>query len=252
MLHDDIDYSVVQPGAALHHYVESYWMLANRSGQSHDIALLPDGRIDIVFGYSPTEPFNAVLLGLGDAPEQTTLAAGVVMFAVSFKLPAVEYVLHTSIAALLNTAQQLPEGFWNITQAHLSSFDQFVAAVTQQIESCIQQPIDNRKQKLFELIYTSQGEKSVKELSEQSFWSSRQINRYFTQQFGISLKAYCTILRFRASFDHIKEGKLYPQQNFTDQAHFIKEVKKFAGVAPKELSKNKNDRFIQLLDLPKK
>jgi len=78
------------------------------------------------------------------------------------------------------------------------------------------------------------------------YWSSRQINRYFNQQFGISLKAYCNILRFGASFKHISEGKLFPEQNFTDQNHFIKEIKKYAGVTPKELSKNKNERFVNI------
>jgi AraC-like DNA-binding protein len=99
----------------------------------------------------------------------------------------------------------------------------------------IKEKIDARKQKLFELIYDSAGSMTVKELSEKVYWTSRQINRYFNQQFGISLKAYCNILRFRASFGHIKEGRLFPEQNFSDQAHFIKEVRKLSGVAPREL-----------------
>ena len=41
-------------------------------------------------------------------------------------------------------------------------------------------------------------------------------------------------------------GKTFPELNYTDQNHFIKEVKKFSGVVPKELSKNKNDRFVLL------
>jgi AraC-like DNA-binding protein len=102
------------------------------------------------------------------------------------------------------------------------------------------------------LIYSSNGSLSVKELSEKVNWSSRQINRYFNEQFGISLKTYCNILRFRASLPHIKKGKLFPELNFTDQNHFIKEIKKFSGVVPKELSKNQNDRFILLSALPLK
>ena len=77
-------------------------------------------------------------------------------------------------------------------------------------------------------------------------WSSRQINRYFNQQFGISLKVYCNILRFGASFKHISEGKLFPEQNLTDQNHFIKEIKKYAGVKPKVLSKNKDNQFVNI------
>jgi AraC-like DNA-binding protein len=89
----------------------------------------------------------------------------------------------------------------------------------------------------FELIYAENGSMPVKELSEKVFWSSRQINRYFNEQFGLSLKAYCNILRFRASFEHIKEGKLFPQQNFADQSHFIKAFKEFAGYSPREFQK---------------
>jgi hypothetical protein len=48
---------------------------------------------------------------------------------------------------------------------------------------------------------------------------------------------------FQASLSHIKEGKLFPQLNYYDQSHFIKEIKKFSGVSPKELFKNQNDRF---------
>ena len=95
-------------------------------------------------------------------------------------------------------------------------------------------------------MYTSKGERSVAELAEQVGWSSRQINRYFSQRLGVPLKTYNNILRFRASLQHIAQGKLFPELNFTDQAYFIKAIKKFAGVVPKELSRNKNDRFLLL------
>ncbi len=109
--------------------------------------------------------------------------------------------------------------------------------------------IDERKRKLFALIYATNGSISVSEVAERICWESRQINRYFRRQFGLSLKAYCNILRFRSSLDHIAQGKLFPQEHFFDQTHFIKEVKKFSGVVPKELLKNENDRFILLSSL---
>jgi AraC-like DNA-binding protein len=105
---------------------------------------------------------------------------------------------------------------------------------------------------MFELIYSTNGAITVKELSEKVFWSSRQINRYFNQYYGISLKTYCSVLRFRASLGHIAQGELFPNGDFFDQTHFIKEIKKFSGAIPKELSQNKNDRFILLSTLPGK
>jgi AraC-like DNA-binding protein len=109
--------------------------------------------------------------------------------------------------------------------------------------------IDNRKQQLFEWLYASNGAVTVKELAGKVFWSSRQMNRYFNQQYGISLKAYNDILRFRASFQHISEGKLFPEQNFADQSHFIKAVKKLSGVSPSALHRNQNGRFVQFSNL---
>jgi len=252
MFNKDLEYKIANAGTQLADFVESFWMITNHSDTAHEIVILPDGRFDIIFSYSSNEPYNIMQMGLGSKPEQNTIPPKIVMFAVSFKLLAIEYLLNIKAASLLNDAQSLPVDFWGITKNDLDNFENFCRKISAKMLPLIKPGIDSRKQKLFELIYSSNGSLTVKELSEKVFWSSRQINRYFNEQFGISLKAYCSILRFRASLPHIKEGKLYPEQNFTDQNHFIKEIKKFSGVVPKELSKNQNDRFILLSALPKK
>jgi len=252
MIHNDLEYKIIAPAPFLSEFVESFWMVANLSDSDKDIVVLPDGRFDIIFSYTPREPYHITLTGLGTQPEQNSFPARIVMFAVSFRLLAIEYLLDVPIADLLDRASLLPDDFWGITAGDLDDFDSFCTKVSAKLKGLIKKDIDSRKQKLFELIYSSNGSLPVKELSEQVYWSSRQINRYFNQQFGISLKTYCNILRFRASLQQIKDGKLFPEQNFTDQAHFIKQIKKYSGVIPKELQKNKNDRFILFSTLPKK
>ena len=252
MLANDLEWKTIEPPQQLTDFVESVWMLANPTNQEHQIVILPDGRFDIIFSRSDNEAFQAILRGLDTEPEQTTLPAHTLFFAVSFKLLAIEYLLDDAVHALRNEGIMLPENFWEITSNDLNDFVAFSEKVSAKMTSLIKPNIDKRKQKLFDLIYTSQGTLSVKELSEKVGWSSRQINRYFNQTFGISLKAYCNIFRFKSSLLHIKKGKLFPELNFTDQTHFIKEVKKMSGVTPKELSKNKNDRFILVSALPQK
>lgn len=146
----------------------------------------------------------------------------------------------------------MPDDFWGFNTNDLDDFEAFCAKVTRQIRSLLPAQTDKWKRRLFELIYSSNGDMKVAELCEQAGRSSRQINRYFDQQYGLSLKAYCNILRFRASLQHIAQGKLFPELNFTDQNHFIKAVKKFSGVVPKELAKNQNDRFLLLSTLKQK
>lgn len=237
----------VQPSPAIAFFVESYWMLHNDSEEDKQVVVLPDGRIDLFFSRSATEPFHVSLMGLSTQPEQATLAAGTRIFAVSFNLPAMEYIFHRTIDA--DKVEFLPDNFWGFTTDDLTDFNQFCKKAAQTIQDLLPTQLDNRKQQLFELLYASNGAVTVKALADKAFWSSRQMNRYFNQQYGLSLKAYSDILRFRASFRHISEGKLFPEQNFTDQSHFIKAVKKLAGVSPSALHRNQNGRFVQFTTL---
>jgi AraC-like DNA-binding protein len=247
----DLEWKIVKPPKALSDFVESFWMLKNNSDKEHDTIGLPDGRFDIIFTCSANEPFSALFMGLSTAPGQHSISPKMIMFAVSFRLLAIEYMLDIKAASLLNNAHLLPKGFWGIKKSDLNDFGNFCNKLSAKINSLIKPEIDTRKQKLFDLIYSSNGTLTVKELSEKVSWSSRQINRYFNEQFGLSLKSYCNIFRFKTSLHHIKKGNLFPELNFADQTHFIKEVRKFSGVAPKELFRNQNDRFILLSTLPK-
>ena len=247
-----VKYQSVKPDNSLFDFVESFWMLHNPNDSDKQVVVLPDGRVDVFFTESATDAFHITLLGIGTNPVHSTIKANRTTFAISFKPLAAEYLLKENISDLLNKGKNVSDDFWDFSSSDLLDFKVFCQKATQKIKSLVPNELDSKKQKLFELIYNSNGAMTVEELSERVFWSSRQINRYFSRQYGIPLKAYCNILRFRASFQHIKEGKLFPEQNFADQAHFIKEVKKLAGVSPKQLAQNQNDRFIQFSTLPEK
>lgn len=234
------------PNPSISHFVHSYWMLENEAGKDISSTILPNGMVDITLMKTNSGHWKMSLRGIGTESSQVVIENGTKIFTIGFKLLAVEYLLGDSIKDVLNEGKIFTNDSWRFEESDMSSLENFCNWATQKIKSISTENIDSRKEKLFELIYASNGSMHVKELSEQVFWSSRQINRYFNQQFGISLKAYCNILRLGASFKHISEGKLFPEQNFTDQNHFIKEIKKYAGVTPKELSKNKDDGFIDI------
>ncbi len=240
-----LDFKLVRPDKSLARFIESFWSLRNLTDRDKEIVVLPDGRIDLTFFRSGTGPFRIIRSGIETAPQQAILKAKTVMFAISFRLIAVECIFREPIAHLRDYAEHLPPYYWNFGADDLKGFEHFCKKASILIKSLPPAGIDHKKQKLFDLIYATNGALTVSEYTEKVSWSSRQINRYFNQQFGLSLKAYCSILRFRASFGHIKEGKLFPQQNFADQSHFIKEVRKLSGVSPKELKRNRDDRFIQ-------
>jgi len=252
-MHDNLEYKSIQPKQNLSDFVDSFWCIRNTSDETLETIGLPDGRIDLSLFQSAEESFRIMLLGLGTKQyEKGRIPANSLTFVISFKLPAVEYVFHESISDLLNSGKKLETNFWEFNENDLEDFELFCEKASLKIESLLLKEIETRKQKLFSLIYQTHGTMTVKELSEKSSWSSRQINRYFNTYFGISLKGFCSILRFRASLEHIAMGKLYPEENFSDQTHFIKEIKKISGSLPKELFQNKNDRFILLSALSSK
>jgi AraC-like DNA-binding protein len=236
------------PDDSISHFVHSFWMVENKTGNDIPRTILPNGMVDLTLMKMNWE---MSIRGLDTIPSQIIIAKDAEVFSVGFKLLAVEYLFGNSIKDVLNDGKAILNDVWQFEKSDTESLENFRKKVTKQIKSISSKVIDERKKKLFELIYSSHGTITVKELSEKVFWSSRQINRYFNQQFGISLKEYCKILRFGSSFKDLSEGKLFPELNFTDQNHFIKEIKKYSGVTPKELSKNTNDRFMDILAIKK-
>jgi AraC-like DNA-binding protein len=240
------------PHEAIAQYVDSFWMLTNDSDEDKEIIILPDGRVDLFISFTPDQKFQITMVGIGTYPDKTILTARTKIFAISFKLLAVEYIFRHRIGDILNGGRFLPDNYWEFEAHDLNNFSAFHAKATARVKSCLPAEIDGRKRKLFKRLYETNGMATVQQLADEAAWSSRQINRYFNDYFGLSLKAYCSILRFRAAFHDIKEGKLFPDGSFADQSHFIRESKKLAGVIPKELYRNKNDRFIQFSTLPGK
>lgn len=239
------------PDESISHFVHSFWMVENKTGRDIPSTVLPNGMVDMIRTKMYADNWEMLVRGIDTTPSQVTISADTKMFSIGFKLLAVEYLFGNSIKDVLNGGRDISNDFWQFEESDMNSLENFCNKATEKIKTVSTKSIDSRKKKLFELIYSSDGSMTVKELSENVYWSSRQINRYFNQQFGISLKTYCNILRFGASFKNISEGKLFPEQNFTDQNHFIKEIKKYAGVTPKELSKNKDDRFINIAAIKK-
>ncbi|SFC20429.1 helix-turn-helix domain-containing protein [Spirosoma endophyticum] len=239
------------PDSSISHFVHSFWMVENKTEKDIPSIVLPNGMVDLSLMKMKAANWEMIIRGIDTMPSQVTITAGTILFSVGFKLLAVEYLLGNSVKDVLNEAHYMSNDFWQFEAADMNNLESFRNKATQKIKTISTENIDSRKKKLFELIYASHGTTTVKELSENVYWSSRQINRYFNQQFGISLKGYCNILRFGSSFKNISEGNLFPEQSFTDQTHFIKEIKKYSGVTPKELSRNKDERFINMAAIKK-
>lgn len=95
-----------------------------------------------------------------------------------------------------------------------------------------------------ELIGETAGVGTVKNLAEQFSLSSRQFDRRFLQQVGISPKVYSSIIRINYIISEIRNCKRIDWQEiiykygYFDQAHFIKDFSKQTGVPPTKYFKD--------------
>lgn len=239
-------YREIKPNGFLINFIESYWEYET-SETDIEHTIIPDGYFDLIVEFDKNTLKFVKLTGVWTKPINVHIPKSTKIFGIRFKLLATEYLFQHEIKSILNTSENLPLNFWNIDTYQSNDFEKFVADISKHLENSIKhlKEIDNRKLKLFELVYGTKN-LTVEKLSENIFWSSRQINRYFNQQFGFSLKTFLNVVRCNASYSSISEGKLFPSENYFDQAHFIKEIKKHTGTTPSQLLKNKNVRFLQL------
>jgi AraC-like DNA-binding protein len=116
---------------------------------------------------------------------------------------------------------------------------------------CAQVP-GGAEDKVFEFcvdrIRNSVGKITVRDLEKQTGYSSRWLNMKFADRLGISPKNLASLIRFKHYYEALcnpgKTKLTNPKpyyQHYYDQAHFIKDFKRFTGLTPAHLEKKVND-----------
>jgi AraC-like DNA-binding protein len=94
-----------------------------------------------------------------------------------------------------------------------------------------------------EMLYASHGQQQVSEIAETVGLSTRQLERLFLRQVGISPKALAKMIRFETAHNKIW---LEPERNLTelayelgyaDQGHFSRDFRAYAHVSPQTFGK---------------
>jgi len=91
------------------------------------------------------------------------------------------------------------------------------------------------------LIYQSRGTIRIKELNEKLFISQSPFEKRFRKVVGTTAKKFASIVRFNTVLDNMSETKslteICYENNFFDQAHFIKDFKQFTGDTPENFKR---------------
>lgn len=91
------------------------------------------------------------------------------------------------------------------------------------------------------LIYQSKGTIRVKQLNEKLLISQSPFEKRFRKVVGTTPKKFTSIIRFNSILDNLNETKslveICYENNFFDQAHFIKDFKHFTGQTPEHFKR---------------
>lgn len=91
------------------------------------------------------------------------------------------------------------------------------------------------------LIYQRNGTIRIKELNEKLFISQSPFEKRFRKVVGTTAKKFASIVRFNSVLHNLGETKTLSEicyeNNFFDQAHFIKDFKQFTGDTPENFKR---------------
>jgi AraC-like DNA-binding protein len=102
--------------------------------------------------------------------------------------------------------------------------------------------LDNKIKLAVSTLISSKGTISITDLRNQLYITERTFERKFTKEIGVTPKQFAKIIQFSYSLNQLQESDYYSltdvayNNNFSDQSHFIRTFKKYAGQTPKEFS----------------
>lgn len=246
-LNEVVKYKEIKPSGILEPFVHSFWMHQNFTEEPEVLTILPDSFFKIVFLVRNKKVINYFITGLWTTEKEFITPPNTTNIGCRLKILAPEYLIGKEMAYLINSLEHLDKSYLGIGNFQLTDFRSVVSQwefeLTKKISS---KEILPHKLRLSKLLYEVKGNISASEVSTQIFWTNRQINRYLNKYLGISLKTYLNIQKCYELYTDIRQGRLYPDKDYFDQAHLIKEVRKHTGHSPGLLYRGKNDRFIQL------
>jgi AraC-like DNA-binding protein len=145
----------------------------------------------------------------------------------------------------LNNETNLPELLSNATtideQIRILSFYLF-----DQQQSHSRHPDDLTKFAISQLTQ-SKGNISLKELQQKTQLSERSLERKFKDSVGISPKLFSRIIRFQETLNQMRNNRydnlsdIAYENDYADQAHFIRVFKEFTGFSPLEFKKQSTE-----------
>ena len=250
-------------------WMESYTQLPEVKGKT--LRVVPDNTVELIFLESRmmrsftdgnhTEKFASHLSGLKTKPQEICVE-GRVILAVRFKPSALRFFTEVNLRetvdatlepcdifskSILTLEDRLHNAESTLEQIKLTE-DYFIKQI---------QKVNKAPDPLFEFVLTqillNKGRIKISSLSDKSGYSIKTLERNFIKNLGVVPAKYAKMLRFINSVCQLNNSTKPEKPDWSsiafcngyyDQNHFIKEIKRYTGLTPKNYFET--DRNLQL------
>lgn len=249
-------YKEYRPCVRLEPYVSCYWMMEEEGKMAEEenagagIPIIPDTCVDVIVRVNHTkQKVTGYLCGLQDRPFSSTGRGQkdvVTSFAVRFYFWSAGLFFRLNWKEASNgqlELEALGKEWERLFAPFLSMTDmaERIAAVEAFLLKKLEEAAGNPA--LLNAVHqmlVSSGRTAVKEVCEYCCVSQRQMERLFLREVGLPLKRIAGLIRYQNVWRDLVtaerfdiHGAVY-RYGYTDQAHLLKEFKKFHGMTPEE------------------
>jgi AraC-like DNA-binding protein len=259
-----MNYQTFESNSDLTTLVKCYWTLESEAEDTPEKqTIVPDGCMEMIFHYGDfyrqyTENGNNIIqpkcfvIGQLTRPLEIEPTGETGIFSVRFQPDGFLPFATIPIKEMENTAVSLEKLFGQdgqeIEQQILTASS--TAERIKVIETFLlnrltgNETIDRIVKSTVETILTANGQLTIDELSKQTNISRRQLERKFSSAIGLSPKQLSKTIRLQATLKMLLNKKftsltaLAYENEYYDQAHFIKDFKELTGLTPKEFYGN--------------
>lgn len=242
--HIDIIYQELEPAPEIQDYVYCYWQLKSvkRLATDFEYRVVTDGCIDVFFNV--LEPSDSAVMGFCQKFTKFSLGQEFNYLGIRFLPAAFPTLYEVHAQRLSNQAQPLepivpPLAQWLSSDFRCQGdFSHLVSQLNSYLtDSLLGKTLkrDERFLNALNLIFEKHGQIGI-ETQLQTGLSPRQLRRIFNYYVGTTPKSFASVVRFQylLKFQEVNDNrhKIYFDLGYYDQAHFIKDFKRFYGVTP--------------------
>lgn len=259
-----MNYQAFEPTQDLKEFVKCYWILESPKEETPESqTIVPDGCIEMIFHYgdlykqylengnSITQP-KCFVIGQLTKPLKIEPMGKTGIFSVRFHPNGFLPFATIPIKEMENTAVILEKLFGKYGQeierkilAAVSTSERIKHIETFLLNRLTDiKTIDQIVKSTVEIVLTANGQLSIDELSKLIKINRRQLERKFSASIGLSPKQLSKTIRLQAALktmlnkDFPNLTTLAYENEYYDQAHFIKDFKELTGFTPKEFYGN--------------